>query len=66
MDVVDNNLETYCVGYAVIDKKYCHNAIRFIDVYFHVYNITHSLHVLVILIPFERYRLGTKQTTYFP
>ena len=35
---------------------------HFIDVYFHVYNITHSLHILVLLIPFERYRLGNKQT----
>ena len=53
MDVVDINLETHCVG--------------FIDVYFHVYNITHtrSLHILVLLIPFERYRLGNKQTVLF-
>ena len=35
---------------------------HFIDVYFHVYNSTHtcSLHILVLLIPFERYRLGNK------
>ena len=32
MNVVDIDLEMYCVGYAVIDKKYCHNAIHFIDV----------------------------------
>ena len=37
---------------------------HFIDVYFHVYNInTHSLH-LVLLIPFEQYRLGNKQTVF--
>ena len=33
MNVVDIDLEMYCVGYAVIDKKYCHNAMYiFIDV----------------------------------
>ena len=64
MDVVEINLEKYCFGYAVIDKKYCHNAIHFIDVYFHVDNITHSLHILVLLISFERNRLGTKQTIF--
>ena len=65
MDVVDINLETYCVGYAGIDKKYCHNAIHFIDVYFHVYNSTQSLHILVLLITFERHRLGNK-LFYYP
>ena len=65
MNVVDIDLEMYCVGYAVIDQKYCHNAKHFIDVnILSRYNIRHSLHILVLLIPFEPYILGNKQTIF--
>ena len=38
---------------------------HFKDIYFDVYNSTQSLHILVLLIPFERHRLGNK-LFYYP